>query len=449
MILVVDDDSSIRISLKLMLERNGYVVELAKSPQEAIDSVRRQAPKLVLLDMNFSRATTGDEGLILLRQIKIFHPTVPVILMTAWGSIPLAVKGIQSGAFDFITKPWDNALLLQRIATAIELVEPEPRSDNRDVRSGFDRSMIIGRSPALLNVLETVERIAPTDASVLIMGENGTGKELIAEAIHRNSRRADRPFVKVNLGGIPQSLFESEMFGHRRGAFTGAVADREGRFAMADGGTIFLDEIGELDLNSQVKLLRVLQEHTFEMLGDSTPRRVDLRVVSATNAPLPQMVAEKRFREDLFYRINLITLTLPPLRDRRDDIPLLVDHIAARFSAKQGIDIPEIRKDAIEYLMTLPFNGNIRELKNLVEATILVADGSILGRREFVAQNAASPGPPASTGPTGFETLEETQRREIETAVARSLGNMSRAAAMLGISRQALYRRIEKFNIKV
>ncbi len=449
MILVVDDDRSIRISLKLMLERNGYAVELAESPQEAIDSVRRQAPQLVLLDMNFSRATTGDEGLILLRQIKIFHPSVPVILMTAWGSIPLAVKGIQSGAFDFITKPWDNAMLLKRIATAIELVEPAPRSGNRDVLRGFDRSMIIGRSPALLNVLETVERIAPTDAPVLIMGENGTGKELIAEAIHRNSRRADRPFVKVNLGGIPQSLFESEMFGHRRGAFTGAVTDREGRFAMADGGTIFLDEIGELDLNSQVKMLRVLQEHTFEMLGDSTPRRVDLRVVSATNAPLPRMVAEKRFREDLFYRINLITLTLPPLRERRDDIPLLVDHIAERFCTRQGIEIPEIRQDALEYLMTLPFNGNIRELKNLVEATILVADGNILGRREFMAQNAAAPSAPASSDPTGFETLEETQRREIETAVARSLGNMSRAAAMLGISRQALYRRIEKFNIKV
>ncbi len=448
MILVVDDDSSIRISLKLMLERNGYAVELAKTPQEAIDSVRRQAPQLVLLDMNFSRATTGDEGLVLLRQIKIFHPSVPVILMTAWGSIPLAVKGIQSGAFDFITKPWDNALLLQRISTAIELGASDPKQQP-DSPTGFDRSMIIGRSPALMNVLETVERIAPTDASVLIMGENGTGKELIAEAIHRNSRRAEHPFVKVNLGGIPQSLFESEMFGHRRGAFTGAVADREGRFAMADRGTIFLDEIGELDLNSQVKMLRVLQEHTFEMLGDSTPRRVDVRVVSATNAPLPQMVAEKRFREDLFYRINLITLTLPPLRDRRDDIPLLVDHIASRFCAAQGIEVPEIRHDALEYLMTLPFNGNIRELKNLVEATILVADGNILGRREFLAQNAATPTAPASSAPTGFETLEETQRREIETAVARSLGNMSRAAAMLGISRQALYRRIEKFNIKV
>lgn len=448
MILVVDDDSSVRVSLKLMLERNGYAVELAKTPQEAIDSVRRQAPQLVLLDMNFSRATTGDEGLVLLRQIKIFHPSVPVILMTAWGSIPLAVKGIQSGAFDFITKPWDNALLLQRIATALELVQPETKQDE-DSPSAFDRSMIIGRSPALLNVLETVERIAPTDASVLIMGENGTGKELIAEAIHRNSRRAAHPFVKVNLGGIPQSLFESEMFGHKRGAFTGAVADREGRFAMADGGTIFLDEIGELDLNSQVKMLRVLQEHTFEMLGDSNPRRVDLRVVCATNAPLPQMVAEKRFREDLFYRINLITLTLPPLRDRRDDIPLLVDHIASRFCAEQGIEVPEIRRDAIEYLMTLPFNGNIRELKNLVEATILVADGNILGRLEFMAQNAASPTAPAASGSTGFETLEETQRREIETAVARSMGNMSRAAAMLGISRQALYRRIEKFNIKI
>ncbi|MDE5903904.1 sigma-54 dependent transcriptional regulator, partial [Duncaniella sp.] len=296
MILIVDDDPAVRLSLKLLLSRNGFETVLAASPKEAMETVRTETPELVMLDMNFSRATTGEEGITLLRQIKIFQPDTPVILMTAWGSIPLAVEGIHAGAFDFITKPWDNSALLQRINVALEL--NSPKTDTSLPAGRFDRSFIIGRSPALMNVLDTVERIAATDAPVLIMGENGTGKELIAEAIHRNSRRKGKSMVKVNLGGIASSLFESEMFGHKKGAFTGAVADREGRFAMADGGTIFLDEIGELDLNCQVKLLRVLQEHTYEMLGDSRQRHTDVRVVCATNANLPAMVGEKTFRED-------------------------------------------------------------------------------------------------------------------------------------------------------
>ena len=280
MILIVDDDPAVRLSLKLLLSRNGFETVLATSPKEAMETVRTETPELVMLDMNFSRATTGEEGITLLRQIKIFQPDTPVILMTAWGSIPLAVEGIHAGAFDFITKPWDNSALLQRINVALEL--NSPKTDTSLPAGRFDRSFIIGRSPALMNVLDTVERIAATDAPVLIMGENGTGKELIAEAIHRNSRRKGKSMVKVNLGGIASSLFESEMFGHKKGAFTGAVADREGRFAIADGGTIFLDEIGELDLNCQVKLLRVLQEHTYEMLGDSRQRHTDVRVVCAT-----------------------------------------------------------------------------------------------------------------------------------------------------------------------
>lgn len=293
MILIVDDDPAVRLSLKLLLSRNGFETVLAASPKEAMETVRAETPELVMLDMNFSRATTGEEGITLLRQIKIFQPDTPVILMTAWGSIPLAVEGIHAGAFDFITKPWDNSALLQRINVALEL--NSPKTDTSLPAGRFDRSFIIGRSPALMNVLDTVERIAATDAPVLIMGENGTGKELIAEAIHRNSRRKGKSMVKVNLGGIASSLFESEMFGHKKGAFTGAVADREGRFAIADGGTIFLDEIGELDLNCQVKLLRVLQEHTYEMLGDSRQRHTDVRVVCATNANLPAMVGKKNF----------------------------------------------------------------------------------------------------------------------------------------------------------
>lgn len=443
MILIVDDDSTIRLSLKILFTRSGYEVAEASSPAEAMEIVRGNTTlSLVMLDMNFSRSTAGDEGLTLLRQIKIFRPDLPVILMTAWGSIPLAVKGIHAGAFDFITKPWDNRVLLQRVATALEL-----NATTEQAAEHFDRSFIIGRSPALISVLDTVERIARTDASVLIMGENGTGKELIAEAIHRNSRRASRPMVKVNLGGISQSLFESEMFGHRKGAFTGAVADREGRFALADGGTIFLDEIGELDLNSQVKLLRVLQEHTFEMLGDSKPRKVDVRVVCATNADLAAMVRDRTFREDLFYRINLITVTLPPLRERPGDIPLLVEHIAKTVCADTGIERREITQDALDYLVTLPYPGNIRELKNLVERTLLVSDTRVLTAREFKAQADSSQIVAAVTDRSG--QLERSECELIEQAIAKSGGNLSRAAALLGISRQALYRRIEKYGITI
>lgn len=442
MILIVDDDSAVRLSLKLLLSRNGFETVMASSPREAMEVVRAEAPQLIMLDMNFSRATTGEEGITLLRQIKIFRPETPVILMTAWGSIPLAVEGIHAGAFDFITKPWDNAALLQRINVALELNAPktdEPQTDSR-----FDRSFIIGRSPALMNVLDTIERIAATDAPVLIMGENGTGKELIAEAIHRNSRRKGRNMVKVNLGGIASSLFESEMFGHRKGAFTGAVADREGRFAMADGGTIFLDEIGELDLNCQVKLLRVLQEHTYEMLGDSRQRHTDVRVVCATNANLPAMVAEKTFREDLFYRINLITVTLPPLRERREDIPLLVDHIVRQHCAQNERLLPEITSQAMEFLSSLPYPGNIRELKNFVERTLLVNSGDRLGEREFRGQYD---GPLPQTENSRRSNLELREREAVEQAIAHSGGNLTRAAALLGITRQSLYRRMEKYGI--
>ncbi|MCM1075826.1 MAG: sigma-54 dependent transcriptional regulator [Bacteroides sp.] len=444
MILIVDDDAGIRLSLRLLLTRNGHDVTMASTPKEAMEFIRSTRPQLVLLDMNFSRATSGDEGLTLLKQIRVFHPDLPVILMTAWGSIPLAVEGMQAGAFDFITKPWDNASLLQRVNVALELSQPE--APKEETMTKFDRSFIIGRSPGLMNVLDTIERIARTDAPVLIMGENGTGKELIAEAIHRNSNRRTGPMVKVNLGGISTSLFESEMFGHKKGAFTGAIADREGRFAMANGGTIFLDEIGELDFNCQVKLLRVLQEHTYEMLGDSRPRRTDVRVVCATNADLPAMVADRTFREDLFYRINLITVTLPPLRERRSDIPLLVNHIVRNHCDITGREQPEITEEAMDYLSSLPYPGNIRELKNFVERTLLVTPDSTLDRRDFQAQYTGSP-VITDSKITAANTLESKERDSIETAISQTGGNLSRAAAMLGISRQALYRRIEKYGI--
>ncbi len=442
MILVVDDDNAIRLSLKMLLQRAGYEVVSVPGPAEAMDVVRSTAPQLVLLDMNFSRATSGDEGLTLLKQIKIFRPDVPVILMTAWGSIPLAVEGIHAGAFDFITKPWDNRNLLEHVKAALDIAGHNYEAD----AGGFDRSCIIGDSPALNKVLDTIRRVARTDASVLIMGENGTGKELIAEAIHRNSLRAGKPFVKVNLGGISQSLFESEMFGHKKGAFTGAVADRTGRFALADGGTIFLDEIGDLDPGSQVKLLRVLQEHTFEVLGDSRPRKVDIRVVCATNADLNKMVADRTFREDLFYRINLITAVLPALRERPEDIPLLVRHFADEYCRSCRRPKVDITPDAMAYLASLPYPGNIRELKNIVERTLIVGGTDVYDRRHFEELYLQLPHDNTVTM-TSSEKLEDVERRTIMNMLVKHNYNMSRTAAALGISRQTLYRRMEKFGI--
>ena len=446
MILVIDDDSAIRTSLSFMLKRAKYDVQAVSSPKEAMAIVRSVSPELILMDMNFSLTTSGDEGITLLKQVKIFRPESPVILMTAWGSIDLAVKGMQAGAFDFITKPWNNAALMLRIETALQLNNKRKIEEEKKEGDDFDRSHIIGKSKALMDVLETIKRICRTNASVLITGESGTGKELIAEAVHRNSPRAKKPFVKVNLGGISQSLFESEMFGHKKGAFTDASSDRVGRFELADKGTIFLDEIGDLDLSCQVKLLRVLQEQTFEVLGDSRPRKVDIRIVSATNADLRQMVQEHSFREDLFYRINLITVHLPALRERRDDIPLLARHFADLQCKANRLPKVDFTKEAMEYLKGLPYPGNIRELKNLVERTLLVSGKDTLDADDFKKQSGQDTGNSKMQDISGL-TLEEVERERILQALKQYDNNMSQVAAALGVSRPTLYRRLEKYNI--
>ena len=458
MILVVDDDKNIRLSLKLILERNEYEVALAEGPKEAMQIVRNTpAVELVLMDMNYTRATDGEEGLTLLKQVKVFRPEVPCILMTAWGSIDLAVQGMRAGAFDFITKPWDNGVLLDRIETARSLTpSPSPKREgsiylqeqNQAARVTTPLSPWRGvGGEALSGILATVAHVAPTNAPVLITGESGTGKELIAEAIHRQSQRANGPFVKVNLGGISTSLFESEMFGHKKGSFTDAKADRIGRFEMAKGGTIFLDEIGELSLASQVKLLRVLQDQTYEVLGDSQTRRTDVRVVCATNADLRAMVEEKTFREDLFYRINIINLHLPPLRDRREDIPLLVNHFLRMACEANGLPLVTVSTEAIGYLQTLPFPGNIRELKNLVERALLMKDpaASQLTAADFALLSKDIPsGKPIGTEPA---TLDSMERNAIAACIAKHNGNLSLVAKELGISRGALYRKIEKHGL--
>lgn len=447
MILIIDDDSSIRSSLSFMLKRAGYRQQAVSSPKEALEIVRGTRPDLILMDMNFSLSTNGEEGLTLLRQVKVFHPDVPVILMTAWGSIQLAVNGMQAGAFDFITKPWNNAALLQRIETALELTASTQKvEDNKD---RLKRSNIIGKSKELNEVLTTVARIAPTNASVLITGESGTGKELIAEAIHNNSQRSKQPFVKVNLGGISQSLFESEMFGHKKGAFTDATSDRVGRFELANKGSIFLDEIGDLNLSCQVKLLRVLQDQSFEVLGDSRPRKTDVRIISATNADLQKMVAAHTFREDLFYRINLITIHLPALRERKDDIPLLARHFADNLVKMNGLPPVEFSSDAISFLTRLPYSGNIRELKNLVERTIFISGKDRLEAGDFEKQyiHRDDPSAKGEVNLSGL-TLDEVERQTILHTLDKYKGNLSQVAIALGISRAALYRRLEKYNIK-
>jgi two-component system, NtrC family, response regulator len=456
MVLIIDDDIAVRTSLSLLLKQAGYKTDNAGNAREALKTVKEQAHLLevVIMDMNFSLDTSGQDGLDLLQQLKKLIPQVPVILITGWGTISLAVEGIKAGAFDFITKPWSNEYLLQQVETALKLRGQEQTPDSTSLsRKQLDKqynfSKIVGEDPAFLNILRNIGQISATDASVLIEGESGTGKELIAEAIHLNSLRKNQPFVKVNLGGISQSLFESEMFGHKRGAFTDAKGDRVGRFEMANKGSIFLDEIGELDLNSQVKLLRVLQDRTYEVLGDSRPRKLDIRVISATNRSLEDMVENNRFREDLFYRINLITIKLPALRERPGDIPLLVNYFIDNLKKTYNRHELTVTAKALNWLKQLPLPGNIRELKNLVERTVLISGKNVLEPEDFQAylQHTPKKADKKSMPAVGSMTLEEMEATMIRKSMEFYDHNVSKVAKALGVSRGALYRRLDKFNI--
>jgi DNA-binding NtrC family response regulator len=428
----------------------------AESPAEALAVVTERLPDLFVIDMNFSVKTTGEEGLTLLKELKRRFPGRPVILITAWGSIPLAVEGMKAGASDFITKPWNNDHLLQTVTTALRLSQSAlediaPVRTRAQLDSLYDFEKIVGVDKSLMAVLQTTGRVSATDAPVLICGESGTGKELIAEAIHLNSHRRGGPFVRVNLGGIPSGLFESEMFGHRKGAFTDAIRDRIGRFSLADGGTIFLDEIGELDPGSQVKLLRILQDRTFEVLGTSSTTTVDFRLVCATNRDLRVMVGERRFREDLYYRINLITLEVPPLRERPDDIPLLTQYFIDNLKTIYRRPALSIDPGVSDWLRTIPWPGNVRELKNLVERTVLVSGGDILRIDDFKTQFNPAPSPehPDKLPSVGAFTLDEMEKSMIFKALEFHDNNLSKAARSLGLSRAALYRRLEKYGISL
>lgn len=450
MILIIDDDIAVRTSLLLLLRNEGYQAMSASSQNEALLAVKKNELSLIMLDLNFSIETSGREGMQLLQQVRQLNAAVPVILITGWGSIELAVEGMKHGANDFITKPWNNEHLLQSIRTLLNLQEKKKEHHTRKQLNGlYNFQHIIGEDVHMLELLETVGRVASTDASVLIMGESGTGKELIAEAIHQNSLRANKSFIKVNLGGISTSLFESEMFGHVRGAFTDARTDRVGRFELANKGTIFLDEIGDLDAGSQVKLLRVLQDRTYEVLGSSRTKTVDLRVISATNRNLDEMVSKGAFREDLLYRINLITIHLPALRERPKDIPLLVNFFINNLKEIYNRPLLTVSKEAMKWIQHLPLPGNIRQLKNLVERSVLVSKNDDLNTEDFRKQLELSPGKKGNIQlpDVGSLTLEETEVLMIKRAMEFHKNRISKAALSLGLTRSALYRRLDKYHI--
>jgi len=450
MILVIDDDIAVRTSLSLLLKNAGNEVITADNAIEAFELVRTQKPQLVILDLNFSIDTSGIEGMSLLKKIRTFSSSLPVILITGWASIELAVQGMKLGANDFVNKPWNNSHLLQSVTTLLQLNAEKPISRNRkELDKKYNFKQIIGQDQGLLSILETIGRVASTGASVLITGESGTGKELIAEAIHENSNRSAKPFIKVNLGGISSSLFESEMFGHVRGAFTDARFDRTGRFEMANKGTIFLDEIGDLEASSQVKLLRVLQDRTYEVLGSSRTKTVDTRVVCATNKNLNEMVNNGLFREDLLYRINLISIHLPSLRERPADIPLLVNFFIDNMKEIYSRPDLSVAPAAMRWLQSLPLPGNIRQLKNLVERTVLISPKNELGIADFQSQLSLSPlkNDKVKLPGVGTMTLDQMEAEMVKQAMSFHKNRITKAAASLGITRNALYRRLEKYQI--
>jgi DNA-binding NtrC family response regulator len=456
MILIVDDDASVLHSLSLVLKQAGHSTLAASSPRDALERVVDSDVQLVLQDMNFSRQTSGEEGLELLAKLRQRRPELPVILITAWGSIALAVAGMKAGATDFITKPWTQEQLLHSVRTALRLaasggsLAPAALRSREELDAAYDFSGIVGRDPRLLQVLEVAGRISRTDASVLVTGESGTGKEMIAEAIHRNSDRTAGPFVKVNLGGMPPALFESEMFGHVKGAFTDARRDRVGRFSLAHEGTIFLDEIGDLDLGCQVKLLRVLQDRAVEPLGASTATVIDVRVISATNRDLSAAVAFGRFREDLLYRLNLIALHVPPLREREEDIPLLAQHFLQRAAITYGRTGLSLSPPALQWLRSHAWPGNARQLRHLLERAVLVGDRSQLTAEDLqLAQRMeAPPANETNLAAIGNMTLEDAERALILKSLDAHAGNVTRVAESLGLSRAALYRRLDKYGLR-
>ena len=446
-ILVADDQSDIVEALRLLLKQAGYVVEAGHTPADALAMVTRREYDAAIVDLNYTRDTTsGREGLDLLAQVTALDSTLPVIVMTAWASIGSAVEAMRRGAQDYVEKPWDNDRLLSILRNAVELGRALRRNqrlegENQSLR-GLGIPLFVAESASMRPVLQLMEQVGPSDANVLITGEHGTGKELVASVMHRTSPRSQRPFVAVNLGGIADGVFESEMFGHVKGAFTDARADRPGRFEIAEGGTLFLDEIGNLSLGQQAKLLRVLQTGDYERVGSSKVRRADVRVLAATNADVPAEVAEGRFREDLLFRINTIELHLPPLRDRREDIAPLAHAFLTQHGQRYRKPARAFEAAAMQALLDHPWPGNVRELGHVIERAVLLARGDAIALPDLALRAAASAVARLEDLP-----LEDVEKILIRKALAKHGGNVSRAARALGLSRSALYRRLEHFRI--
>ncbi|HTO77787.1 MAG TPA: sigma-54 dependent transcriptional regulator [Thermoanaerobaculia bacterium] len=447
-ILVADDQKDVLEALRLLLKSEGLEAETVSSPAAVVGAVSARDFDAALIDLNYARDTTsGQEGLDLLARLQELDATLPVVVMTAWSSVDLAVEAMRRGARDFVQKPWENARLLATLRTQIALGRALRRgarleAENRILRPEPDPS-ILGESAAMRPVLELIARVAPSDANVLIVGENGTGKGVVARAIHAASTRRNRPLVTLNAGGVSEGVFESELFGHVKGAFTDARADRVGRFELADGGTLFLDEIANVPASQQGKLLRVVETGEFERLGSSRTRKVDVRILSATNADLAGEVAAGRFRQDLRFRLNTIEITVPPLRDRREDIPLLAQHFLGLHARRYRKDVAGFEPAALQTLLDHPWPGNVRELDHAVERAALLASGprvrpADLGLRPL--RDGAEP-------PLEEMSLEEVEGVLIRKALSRFGGNVSRAAEALGLSRSALYRRMEKYGL--
>ena len=451
-ILIVDDDADVLLAARLLLKQHFTIVHSEKSPANIPDLLSNDSYDVILLDMNFSKEnTSGQEGFYWLNKILETDPAAVVIFITGYGDIELAVQGIKEGASNFVLKPWDNKKLLATIETNLQLrqskVELENlRNKNKVLLSDSNQKYnnLIGQSAAMERILSTVQKVAKTDANVMILGENGTGKELIARAIHKASNRANEVFINVDLGAISESLFESELFGYKKGAFTDAKEDRAGRFEAAKNGSIFLDEIGNLSIGLQSKLLSVIQSKKVTRIGSNKEISIDVRLIFATNMPLYQMVKENKFRQDLLYRINTVELNLPPLRDRTDDIVLLVEYFLDIYCKKYKMPLKRLQPTTLKRLEKHHWPGNIRELQHAVERAVILSETTVLQPQDFFLSHSDSHTEEISASNLN---LEDTEKMLIRKVIDKHGGNISRAAKELGLTRASLYRRIEKYSL--
>lgn len=447
-VLVADDQKDVLEALRLLLKGENCVVETATSPAGILAALETREFDAVLMDLNYTRDTTsGREGLDLLPRIRTLEPSLPVIVMTAWGSVDGAVEAMRHGARDYIEKPWDNARLVATLNTQVELGRALRRSQRLESENRMLRKEglpeLIAESRSMEPVLELMERVAPSDANVLITGEHGTGKEVVARWIHAASERVDNPLVTVDVGSISEGVFESELFGHVKGSFTDAHADRAGYFELADNGTLFLDEIANIPLKQQMRFLRVLETGEMQRVGSARTRQVDVRVLSATNVDLEKEVESGGFREDLLYRLNTVQVRLPALRDRREDIPLLAAHFMKIHARKYRRELEGFDRDAMQAMLAHPWPGNVRELQHVVERAVLMAPTDKIRREDLGLQS----GRPQATVRLEDMSLEEAERTLIQAALARHDGNVSHAADSLGLSRSALYRRLNRYGL--